>query len=160
MKQIYKVLGVIASATVLLTIGFVAGSARTVRADGGVAIDETNFPDENFRNYVSENCDTDKDGFLSEDEISKVTSINVTEKNIQSLVGVKYFNNLKELYCINNRQLVDLNLSGCSALKILDCSTHWSGNLEKLDISGCVNLEQLNCENNKLTDLDVSDCAQ
>lgn len=35
-----------------------------VNAPEQVAIDETNFPDENFRSYVSENFDKDNDGIL------------------------------------------------------------------------------------------------
>ena len=43
----------------------------------GVAVASTNFPDEIFRDYVSANCDTDGDGYLSDEEITAVTSIDV-----------------------------------------------------------------------------------
>lgn len=46
----------------------------------GIEINETNFPDENFRKYVSDNCDTDKNAFLSSDEIESVRGIEVSEK--------------------------------------------------------------------------------
>ena len=37
-----------------------------------IAVDETHFPDEEFRNYLSKEKDLDKDGVLSKDEISKI----------------------------------------------------------------------------------------
>jgi len=44
-------------------------------AAGDVKIDETNFPDKNFRKYVKDNFDTDNDAFLSADEIAAVEEI-------------------------------------------------------------------------------------
>ena len=40
-----------------------------------VAINAENFPDSNFRSYVSENFDTDSNGVLSNTEIIAVTTI-------------------------------------------------------------------------------------
>lgn len=34
-----------------------------------VKLDATNFPDENFRNFIADTCDTNKDGILQSDEI-------------------------------------------------------------------------------------------
>ena len=58
-----------------------------VTALADVAINETNFPDENFRAYVQENCDKDGDGTLSDSEIAGVTSIDCTGKSVSSLKG-------------------------------------------------------------------------
>ena len=44
-------------------------------AAGDVAIDETNFPDKNFRKYVEDNFDTSKDDPLSADEIAAAKDI-------------------------------------------------------------------------------------
>jgi len=46
-------------------------------APEGIEIDEVNFPDEIFRQFVLDNCDTDKNGFLTEDEISAVLQMHV-----------------------------------------------------------------------------------
>ena len=43
---------------------------------GDIAIDEINFPDNKFRQYVSEK-DTDSDGYLSADEISRNRDLGV-----------------------------------------------------------------------------------
>ena len=46
---------------------------------GSIAISSVNFPDANFRSYISTNFDTDYDGFLSASEISAVTRIDVAD---------------------------------------------------------------------------------
>lgn len=50
-----------------------------------VAINSTNFPDSNFRSYVSENFDIDGDDSLSAAEIDNVKTINVVRKGISSM---------------------------------------------------------------------------
>ena len=50
---------------------------ETHAAEGDVAIDEAHFPNENFRNYVSREFDTNKDGKLSRDELDKVEEIKI-----------------------------------------------------------------------------------
>ena len=44
-------------------------------AAGGVDINETNFPDKGFREYVKEKFDKNKDDILSADEIAAVEEI-------------------------------------------------------------------------------------
>ena len=53
-----------------------------------VEINATNFPDENFRNYLSANFDTDNDGSLSDTEILSIKIIEVESKDIASLDGI------------------------------------------------------------------------
>ena len=74
----------------------------TVSASAGVAINTTNFPDAEFRSYVSVNCDTNGNGSLSAAEIAAVTSIDCSQKGITSLKGVEHFTGLKRLYCWSN----------------------------------------------------------
>lgn len=47
----------------------------------GIAVDNTNFPDNLFRGYVSDNFDADKDGVLSESEITAVKTLNFLIRN-------------------------------------------------------------------------------
>ena len=93
-------------------------------------IDETKFPDDNFRNYLLEQ-DYGKDGVLTEAEIRNITVMDVSEKDIKSLKGIEYF----------------------TALDSLDCSVN---ELTTLDVSKNTALENLNCRSNQLTALDVS----
>ena len=121
---------------------------------GDVAINAANFPDDNFRSYVSNECDTDGNGTLSTAEISNVLSIDVSSKQISSLKGLEFFSALSELDCSNN-QLTALDVSGYSALNRLTCSEN---RLTVLDVSDCPSLQWLWCDLNQLTALDVSSC--
>ncbi len=116
-----------------------------------VALNETNFPDYVFLNYVKQ-FDTDSDDVLSADERDAVTKIDVYYKNIKDLTGIEYFPKLKRLDCGNN-QLTDLDVSRNPALVSLNCSYN---QLTQLNVSQNTQLESLNCSSNQLTDLDVS----
>ena len=120
------------------------------RAD--VEINETNFPDQKFRDYVKQNLDTDGDYNLSAEEIEKVTAINVNNKKITSLTGIEYFTNLQTLNCYSN-QLTELDVSNNTELTTLSCSYN---RLTSLDVSDAKALATLYCDNNNLTSLDVS----
>ena len=118
---------------------------------GDVVINETNFPDANFRNYLLKQ-DYGQDGILTEEEISKITSIEVSYKQISSLQGIEFFTALTSLYC-NRNQLTSLDVSHNTALTYLKCS---SNQLTSLDVSQNTALEKLYCSFNQLTSLDVS----
>ena len=117
-----------------------------------VAIDEANFPDKTFREYVSDNFDEIKDNVLSDDEIAKVTSIDCNGSGITNLKGIEYFTELQNLYCYENN-LTTLDISNNTKVEMLDCDNN---QLTKLDLSNNTKLESLSCGNNQLTKLDLS----
>ena len=125
----------------------------SVYAAEEVEINETNFPDMNFREYVRK-YDIDSNGMLSAEEIAVVTSIDVQARSIEDLKGVECFTSLKILYCGGN-QLSSLDVSNCVALTELNCS--WN-NLTSLDVSNHTALTSLVCFGNDLNDLNVSNC--
>ncbi len=84
-----------------------------------IPIDETNFPDEKFRNWVLAQS-YGKDGYLSDDEIANVKVINVSDKDIASLKGIEFFTALINLYCEYNN-LTTLDVSKNTALTKLLC---------------------------------------
>ena len=135
-------------------------------------INEDNFPDENFRNYVSSNFDSNNDKFLTVDERYEATAINVDGKSISSLQGIELFTNLtklecnnnklqtldvrnnkslKELYCSQNK-LTELNVKNNQKLIVLSC---FDNQLNELNLSWNTELENLSCGRNKLTSLSV-----
>ena len=116
-----------------------------------LAINEENFPDENFRNYLLEQ-DYGADGGLTRAEIRGITYINVSSRNIGSLKGIEYFTALEVLYC-NHNQLTALDVSSNMALTYLDCAQN---QLTTLDISKNTVLETFYCYSNQLTELNVS----
>lgn len=61
-----------------------------------IEINEVNFSDSKFRKYVSEKCDSNKDGYLSEGEAAKVTEINAS--NTTKYTGIKKFERNRILY--------------------------------------------------------------
>ncbi|WP_442909437.1 hypothetical protein [Holdemanella sp.] len=117
----------------------------------GVAIDNTNFPDANFRTVVKK-FDTNKDGSLSDTEIAAVEEIDCSYKAITNLKGIEYFTALKRLNCESN-QLTTLDVSKNKALTYLDCGDN---KLTTLDVSKNTALTELISFKNQLTTLDVS----
>ena len=118
----------------------------------GVAIDNTNFPDANFRSFVASSFDEDNDNYLSDTEINAAENINCAKKGISDLTGISHFTALKSLKCFNN-QLTVLDVSKNTALTYLDCDYN---QLTALDVSKNVALTKLHCWGNSLTKLDVS----
>ena len=128
-----------------------------------VAIDPTNFPDANFRTYVS-TFDTDNDDRLTPTELAAVKSMRLIGKSIGDLKGIEHFTALTHLRCQKN-QLTSLDVSKNTALEELDCGDN---QLTSLDVSANTALKELYCGDNPLTALDVSantalkdlDCGQ
>lgn len=118
----------------------------------GVAINDTIFPDEKFREYITSNFD-DGDGVLFEEEIETITDIYVADGGITSLRGIEYFTELHTLECRNNPELVSLDISHNTALSFLDCS---NTPISSLDISNNRTLNSLACNDTQITSLDVS----
>ena len=131
-----------------------AMAAASTWAD--VEINETTFPDENFRNWVLAQP-YGQDGVLTDEEIADVTTVNVTgNRIIQSLKGIECFTALTSLECGLN-QLTALDLSKNTALTSLYC---YCNQLTTLDLSDNTALEHLECWENQLASLDVSTNAK
>lgn len=144
-----------------------------------VEINDTNFPDPVFQQYVKDNIDTadttsgQKDGRLSKAERDAVTTISIDNQNCTDLTGIAYFANLTTLSCKQNRlneldlkynvnlteldcsynHLTTLDVSNNAMLRILECS---NDDMEKLNLGDITNLRWLLCPENNLTELDVS----
>lgn len=144
-----------------------------------VEINDTNFPDPVFQQYVKDNIDTadttsgQKDGRLSKAERDAVTTISIDNQNCTDLTGIAYFANLTTLSCKQNRlneldlkynvnlteldcsynHLTTLDVSNNAKLRILEC---YNNGMEKLNLGDITNLRWLLCPENNLTELDVS----
>ena len=118
----------------------------------GLAIDETNFPDANFRSYVLASFDSNGDEKLDDEEIANVKYIFASSKTISSLKGIEYFTELTELDCGNN-QLTSLDVSKNTKLVKLICAKNA---LTSLNTSQNPLLKKLDIYSNKLTSIDVS----
>lgn len=117
--------------------------------------------------------DANGDGIITQQEVEDIRGLNLQSSEIQSLVGIENFTDLRsldcsqnfittldvtsladlrELRCFNNT-LTSLNVLGLENLKILDCSTN---ELTVLDVTGLEYLTSLICSNNALTTLDLN----
>ena len=159
-----------------IALGITVFPHNTVKAAGDVAINNTNFPDANFRNWLLSQT-YGADGILTEEEIASVTTIDVQSKNISDLTGIERFTALIRLNCSDN-QLTGLNVSENINLDDLDCHNNQLTSLDVSDntklfrlystdnkltklIVGVKNdLRFLYCDNNQLTSLDVSKCPE
>lgn len=163
-----------------MAVACIMGGTVQANEVGAVQIEETNFPDQYFRQYVAENIDTDQNGYLSQQECSAVTYIGDDQGAISkgtgecaSLKGIEYFVNLDSLNCANeklteldlsgltkvyfvkaaNNQLQSLNVRDCKELTMLDCSNN---QIKELNLDNQIKMYQLFCKNNQLKKLKVN----
>ena len=115
----------------------------------------TAIPDANFEQALID-LGIDSDGTINQSvatsDISAITFIPVSNKNINDLTGIEGFISLTHLYC-NNNQLTSLDVSNNPALTSLNCQYN---QLTSLDVSSSPALTHLRCENNQLTSLNLS----
>ena len=110
------------------------------------------FKDQNFHKYLVDNFDSDKDGNLSDKEISAIKEIDCSKLGISSLEGVNLIKNLTSLICSGNN-LTSIDISSNTALITFECD---SNKLSSIDVSKNVLLETLNCSNNMIKSLNLS----
>ena len=126
-----------------------------------VEINDTNFPDPVFQQYVKDNIDKadttgQKDGNLSQAERDAVTEISITNQNCTDLTGIAYFANLMTLECQQNG-LKELDLKDNVNLTKLNCSYN---ELTTLDVSKNAKLRDLECSDNGIEELNLGDITQ
>ncbi|MBR5633663.1 MAG: leucine-rich repeat domain-containing protein, partial [Prevotella sp.] len=130
--------------------------ATTARAQ--VVLNETNFPDANFRAALASILKISEGDEITEAKIAARTSLDVNgegktaNEKIADLTGIEHFTALKTLDCFDNK-MTSLDVSKNTALTDLDCSNN---QLTSLDVSKNTALEWLECYDNQLTSLDLS----
>ena len=120
--------------------------------EGYIAINEKNFPDENFRDYVAEEWDKNHDKYFSPSEIANAKWISCDNKEISNLKGIEFFTNIWLLKCYYNN-LTTIDLSHNKNLSYINCHHN---QLNELDVSGLPLLETFYCGHNALPSIDVS----
>ena len=120
--------------------------------EGYIAINEKNFPDENFRDYVAGEWDKDHDKYFSPSEIAAAKWISCDNKEISNLKGIEFFTNIWLLECYYNN-LTTIDLSHNKNLSYINCHHN---QLKELDVSGLPLLKTFYCGHNELPSIDVS----
>ena len=150
-------------------------------ASSGTPINDTNFPDPVFREYVRKIAGGPA---LTNEKVRQIEALDVSDDNIKkvlgkrdpitSLMGIRYLRYVKDLNCsgqelkktlnleqnsrveklnCSGNQLTDLWFHKGSLLQYLDCSVN---QFTALNLSKNPELIELSCSNNKLTSLDLS----
>ena len=141
------------SILLILVLALSVLPAGAFAAPHNVDIDEVNFPDPVFRQYVLDNLDTKiKDGILNAFELNAATWVNVSGLGVKDLRGIEHLYALTALDCSNN-SLTALDVSKNTELKELYCFTNA---IKSLDVRKNTELQTLRCQSNKLTSLDLS----
>ena len=138
----------------------------------GVDINETNFPNAQFRRYVSR-FDLNEDGYLDNEELSVVLIIDIIHDDESpdtlinrerseplwnddgepiTLKGIEFFFNLREL-CCSCMELTELDVSKNTALRHLECDDN---RLTSLELNNNTALEYLDCSYNNMKTIDTS----
>lgn len=148
---------VIVSMIWMLRINAFAGSVEDTKVNENVqwpvAVSAENFPDDVFRQYVSDKIDTDGNNEIFKTEAEAVTKIRiVNNRDVKSLKGIELFPELENLYC-DGDSVTELDVSQNTKLKVLNCSNN---KISNLDLSKNVMLENLECFTNGIETLDLS----
>lgn len=166
------VIGIIAGVAVLSLVGTliflfggaILGAAMIETASSVDAVlDIDDVDDDAFADYLSRKVDTDGDGYISQKEADRVTSIgNLSQdftygnglcaSGVEDLDGIEVFKNLKVLLVCDN-ELESLDLSQNTKLRFVDCSGNY---LEDLELPETEKLTTLWAYDNRLDELDVS----
>ena len=117
-----------------------------------VKINSTNFPDANFREYLKTHADTDKDGYLKDNELTGPYSISFDGNNIKTLEGLQNFPNIEYLY-IYDEPITSLDVSMVPKLRTL---TVYGTKFKTIkNLKTLKNLENLNVNQKQFYVLDL-----
>ncbi len=150
-----------------------------------VAINSTNFPDANFRNFLKSKYML---SVITTAQLNACTELDLNSLNIADLTGIEYFTQLTNLNCFNNKitsvdlsantklqelylgnnKLTSIDLSANTQLQVLhlhnnqlnsslNVATH--SQLRTLWVHNNSSLIAVNCSNCNLTDFNVSNCT-
>lgn len=113
----------------------------------------TYVPDDNFEQALIDlGYDSTLDNYVASSTINGVFELDISNKNISDLTGIKGFNNLTVLTC-NSNNIQTLNLSHNANLTTVNANFN---QIENLFVQNCTSLDYLSVESNSLTDLNVS----
>ena len=149
-----------------------------VAANSEIPIDETSFPDNRFVNALKETYPKyTEDNILTEDELKKITSLDLSMQGIQNLKGIEYFkyltflnlevNNLVSLDLRQNSNLTTLEISNNQLLtslqlpeNIVNVYMNFSTKLKNFSISDYKNLKLFYAADVPLNQVDISNLTE
>lgn len=127
--------------------GRVQRENRVVEQTGEIRLDKDTFPDDGFRERLSEIIGVKENQTIPNDVLNISTldfGDNFDNKKINNMIGIQNFKNLKilKIYECNSLESVDLSLNtNLEDIMILDSS------LEKIDLTKNINAKNINLNN-------------
>ena len=121
-----------------------------------VEISVSNFPDAVFREYIRTRMDRNHDDMLSNDERLDVLSIDVSDRDIESLQGIEFFTYLRSLEFSNtNVSCLDWEMLDECTIESITC---YNGKITELDCSGLLYLRRVEIKQCPLTEFNANGC--
>jgi|SRR3954454_23904495 len=102
----------------------------------------------NAQEYINEK-------YLNKEERTKITYLDISNKNLEGELDLKDFKNLKSLHCHSNR-LTGLNLNKDSNLEDLGCHFNQLTNIDFLKTLNTKKITYLNIGDNDFSEQDLS----
>lgn len=115
------------------------------------ALVNTNCFDSDADGYVDSDVDTNDDSEIQVSEALAVTLLDVSDRSIESLIGIESFSNLVNLYCDDN-QLTSISIEGLISLQVVLCGFN---PLTSLNFGGLSNLNTISCAYSELSSIDL-----
>ncbi|MDO5747456.1 MAG: hypothetical protein Q4P66_07360, partial [Actinomycetaceae bacterium] len=152
----HRVKTILAFAAVLslVLIGSI-GIGTSYADDGDIEINEVNFPDENFREFLLDPKNISgagQDGVLTLAERNQITSLKISSKGLTSLKGIEFFTELTKLD-VEGNYLTEVDISANTKLKVVYLRNN---QLKSIDFSRNTALEFIEIFDNRLQSIDVS----
>ncbi|MAD12148.1 MAG: hypothetical protein CMC04_05445 [Flavobacteriaceae bacterium] len=114
---------------------------------------QTFIPDDNFEQSLIEmGLDDTIDNYVNTNSIDTLKTLNLSYKNISSMVGIEDFESIELLY-INENLINEINLDNNLNLKYFNCSDNY---LLELNLNNNQGLLELNCGFNEISSIDIS----
>ena len=137
-----------------------SGTDIIAETDGGVALNETNFPDPAFLDIIKRAFDLDQDDVLNDKELRNLTSISIyVSGNGMDFTGIRYFKNL-QVFKVSGKNIKGLDLSECTDLKSVDISHSTLVDSDGLKLDGCTELIYFKATDSNLKSIDLSHCPK
>lgn len=120
--------------------------------DYTVAIDEINFPDAIFRQYIADTYDTDGNGSLSESELENPYRITLSEMTVVDFTGIEHFPNVYRL-SVSDSQATEIHIPDGSSIDHLEIE---NTPIASISLSTLQKLDYLKLVKTEIASLDLT----
>lgn len=181
MRRFIKVIATLLSAAIIMGSGLFTPSSE-VQAEAGVYVNETNFPDSLFRDYISNVYPVDDDYITASDlKLIKELEYDGTELDykdkIKNFAGIELFTSLESIKITGcgtgtidiskNKSLKSVQITDCFIDEVIvgDSNSIEEITIDRSDatsisIGKCTSLTYIDIHNTPILEIDVSDCSE